>query len=159
MKINYENNIYTLSFNISKVEKVMNMNLLYLFFEVNKNIIDNKIIDNDNGFILVKHLFKDMGVRQQYLQINMSHDIENNCFHIKTQKEVFFNVPNNTEMLDINILIKYIKLIDSSYSFCVIIKNMNSQINIEDFNLDKIIGKFIIKLFNNLKEYIEENIC
>lgn len=159
MKINYEDNTYTLTFNINKVEKVMNMSLLYLFFEVNKNIIDNKIIDNDNGFILVKHLFKDMGIRQQYLQINMSHDKENNCFHIKTQKEIFFNVPNNTEMLDINILIKYIKLIDSSYSFCVIIKNMNSQINIEDFNLDKIIGRFIIKLFNNLKEYIEENIC
>jgi hypothetical protein len=159
MKIDYKENIYTLTFNISNVEKVLNMSFLFLFLEVNKNIIDNKIINNNNGFILVKHLFKDMGIKQQYLQINMIHNIEDNCFHIKTQKDLFFNIPNNTEMLDINILIKYIKTTDLNYSFSVTIENINSQINIKDFNLDKIIGKFIIKLFNNLKEYIEENIC
>ena len=97
-----------------------------------------------------------MGVKQQYLKVKMNHDIENNCFSIKPQEDLNFINPPNTEMLNIDVVIKYNKIDDSNYSFYVIIDLCK---NIEDFNLDKIIGKIIIKLFNNLKEYIEGNIC
>ena len=159
MKINYENNTYTLSFCIDNVVNLINMNLIYLFFELNKNIIDDKIINDDNAIFLIKHLFKDIGVKQQYLKVNMTHDMDNSCFYIKTQKDLVFDIPQKSELLNMDVLIKYAKLTESNYSFNVIIKVIDSQINIEDFNLDKIIGKFIIKLFNNLKEYIERNIC
>jgi len=159
MKINYENNTYTLSFDIKNVEKLINMNLLYLFFEVNKNIIDYKLIKDNNGVFLIKHLFKDMGIKQQYLQVNMIHDVEDNHFYIKPYKDLNFNIPDNTELLDIDVLINYSKTTHALYSFNVKIHIIDPKIKIEDFNLDKIIGKFIIKLFNNLKEYVERNIC
>jgi hypothetical protein len=68
MKIDYNDNIYTLTFCIDNVEKFINMKLLHLFFEVNKNIIDDKIINNNNGFFLIKHLFKDIGIKQKELR-------------------------------------------------------------------------------------------
>lgn len=157
MKINYEDNEYTLTFTIHNIKQI-NMNLIYLFFDVNKNIIDYTEINDNNVYFLIKNLFKDLGVKQQYLKINMNHNIENNCFYIKTQKNLLFNIPINTELLDIDVLINYNKLSHLDYSFSVVIQFPNS-ININNFNLDKIIGKFIIKLFNNLKEYIERNIC
>jgi len=158
MKIQYENNTYSLSFDITNVEQLLNMNLIYLFFEVNNNIIEYKFIQDNNGIFLIKHLFKDLGIKQQYLKVNMNHDTENNCFIIKSQNNIPFNISNNSDLLDLNILINYNKINQKNYSFDVIIKINDSQINIEDYNLDKIIGKFIIKLFNNLKEYIEKNI-
>jgi hypothetical protein len=89
----------------------------------------------------------------------MIHDIKNNMFRIITNNKLNFNVPKNTEILDIDILIKYKKLTDLNYSFHVIIENKNIEENIAHFKVEKLIGKFIIKLFNNLKEYIEGNVC
>ena len=31
--------------------------------------------------------------------------------------------------------------------------------HLEDIGIEKMIGKIIIKIFNNLKEYIEKNTC
>ena len=159
MKIEYNDNTYNLTFSIDRVGNLLNMNLLYLFFEVNRNIIDSKIIKDDNGFFLITHLFKDIGIKQKYLKVNMCHDSLNNIFTINTQNELDFEIPKNTEILEVDISIKYYKLSDLHYSFQVNIENKNVDENIQHFKVEKIVGKFIIKLFNNLKEYIEGNIC
>jgi hypothetical protein len=49
MKIEYKDNIYNLQFDISSnmlFDKLLNIHFFELFFDVNKNIIENKHIEN-----------------------------------------------------------------------------------------------------------------
>jgi hypothetical protein len=156
MKIEYKENGYKLWFdmNISKI----NVDLIYLLLEVNKNIIESKKIlcIDENKYtiqLLLKHLFKDLGIHQKYLSFDLHHDREKNCFTMNTNN----NVIENIELLNINISIQYQFIKDIQYLFYVKIQNIDS-IDVEEFGIEKVIGKIIIKIFNNLKEYVEGNI-
>jgi len=162
MSISYNNNIYTvnLKFNNNHIylKNLLNNNLFSLFYEINKNIIDSfEIIKIDEQkckiFLILKHLFKDLGISQTYLFLIVNHDIDNNCFIIETQQYQQemekYNVLN-MDQLKPQILIKYIVNNDFNYDIHVNISN----IIIQEKYLQNLIGNIIIKLFNNLKIFI-----
>jgi len=162
MKIEYKDNIYKLKFDITSnilFEKILNIHFFDLFFDVNKNIIENKMIQNielNKYYIYLKltHFFKELGITQKCVNLELIHDIKECAFIINTKENII--VDENIELLYINALIKYKKITDNNYLFDVIIEN--EEFDIEDIGIEKVVGKIIIKIFNNLKEYIEKNI-
>ena len=162
MKIEYKDNIYKLQFDITSnmlFEKLLNIHFFDLFFDVNKNIIENKNIQNielNKYYIYLKltHFFKELGISQKCINLELIHNMKENVFIINTNENIIVN--ENIELLHISALIKYKKITDNNYLFDVRIEN--EELDIEDMNIEKLVGKIIIKIFNNLKEYIEKNI-
>jgi hypothetical protein len=162
MKIEYKDNIYKLQFDITSnmlFEKLLNIHFFDLFFDVNKNVIEDKNIQNielNKYYIYLKltHFFKELGITQKCVNLELMHNMKENAFIINTNENIIVN--ENIELLHINALIKYKKITDNIYLFDVIIEN--EELDIEDMGIEKLVGKIIIKIFNNLKEYIEKNI-
>jgi len=162
MKIEYKDYIYKLQFDITSnmlFEKLLNIHFFELFFDVNKNIIEDKKIqnielNNYNIYLKLTHFFKELGITQKCVNLELIHNIKENAFIINTKENII--VDENIELLHINALIKYKKITDNNYLFEIIIEN--EDIDIQDIGIEKIVGKIIIKIFNNLKEYIEKNI-
>ena len=162
MKIEYKDNIYNLKFDISSnmlFEKLLNIQFFELFFDVNKNIIEDKKIQNIelnkyNIYLKLTHFFKELGISQKCINLEVTQDIKENYFIINTNDKII--VSENIELLHIKVLIKYRKITENNYLFEIIIEN--EDFDIEDIGIEKIVGKIIIKIFNNLKEYIEKNI-
>jgi hypothetical protein len=165
MNIEYTDNNYKLTFDISSqlLDKIMNIHFFELFFDLNKNMIETINIENVDSnkytiILLLKHYFKELGVKQKYLKLNLIHDITNECFIIQTNNLLFMEIIKNTELLNIDIFFKYNKITDSRYLFVIKVIKMDTE-HLEDIGIEKMIGKIIIKIFNNLKEYIEKNTC
>ena len=162
MKIEYKDNIYKLQFDITSnmlFEKILNIQFIDLFFDVNKNIIEDKTIQNIelnkyHIYLKLTHFFKELGITQKCINLNLIHDVKECVFIINTNENLI--ISENIELLHIKALLKYKKITDNKYLFDVIIENEDSDI--EDIGIEKIVGKIIIKIFNNLKEYIEKNI-
>ena len=162
MKIEYKDNSYNLQFDITSnmlFEKLLNIHFFELFFDVNKNIIEDKKIqnielNNYNIYLNLTNFFKEKGISQKCINLDVVHNIKDKIFIINTNNNLI--VDENIELLHINALIKYKKITDNNYLFEIIIEN--EDIDIQDIGIEKIVGKIIIKIFNNLKEYIEKNI-
>ena len=164
MNIEYNNN-YKLTFDMSSnlLEKIINIHFFQLFFDLNKNMIESINIENTdlNKYsivLLLKHYFKELGIKQKYLKLDLHHDLTKECFIIQTNNELFMDIIKNTELLNIDVFFKYNKITNSKYSFVITVTNMDTT-HLEDIGIEKMIGKIIIKIFNNLKEYIEKSIC
>jgi len=162
MKIEYKDNIYNLQFDISSnmlFEKLLNIEFFNVFFDVNKNIIENKHIENVelnkyNIYLKLTHFFKELGISQKCINLEVTQDMKENSFIINTNDNLI--VSENIELLHIKVLIKYKKTTENNYFFEIKIEN--EDFDIEDIGIEKLVGKIIIKIFNNLKEYIEKNI-
>lgn len=157
MSFIYTNDEYILTTIISNekliIKHILNINIFKIFFEVNKNIIDNFEIDildetNCNIKVLLKHLFVDLGIKQQNMYLNIYHDIINNCFIVKSIEQSNVTNNNNIETIYPNIIINYDMINDHSYNIIIKISNMH----IIDKYIQNIIGQILHKLINNLKQ-------
>jgi len=165
MNIEYNDNNYNLTFDMTSnlLEKIMNIHFFELFFDLNKNMIETINIEKSDSdkytiILLLKHYFKELGVKQKYLKLNLHHDIINECFTIQTNKQLFMDIIKNTELLNIDIFFKYNRITNNKYSFEIKVTKIDTE-DLEDIGIEKMTGKIIIKIFNNLKEYIEKSIC
>ena len=156
MKIQFENECYKLYFPISKNIKIDN-SFLWLLFEVNNSIITEKKIENitDNSFtiyVLLKHFFKEFGTKIKYMYFDVKHDFNNKKIHLQSKSPILEN-PN--ELLNLDIFIEYETTLEQ-HNLLVTIQNNDIP---EDLGLENFISKIIIKIFKNLKEYLERQIC
>jgi len=156
MKIEFENECYKLSFPISKKIKIDN-SFLWLIFEINNNIINEKKIENitENSFtiyILLKHFFKEFGTKIKYMYFDVKHDLINKKIHFQTKSPL---LNNTNELLNLDIMIKYENTLEQNN---LLITIQNNDIP-EDLGLENFISKIIIKIFKNLKEYLESQLC
>jgi hypothetical protein len=166
MNVVYKDNIITLNFSIINnnlfITKLLNLNLFNIFYQVNKNVIDvfDIVAQNTNKiYVLIKHLFKDLGFLQKYLHLNVIHDEQNHKFILTTLKEpndLIINTASDTsidnkELFDTTIIIHYFLINEHAANISVSVSNIYFK---EEY-IQKIVSKIIIKLFNNLKLFID----
>lgn len=169
MNVEYKDNIITLKFSIVNnnlfIKKLLNLNIFNIFYKVNKKIIDvfdvfDIVAQNTNKiYVLIKHLFKDLGFLQKYLHLNVIHDEQNHKFiltTLKKQNDLIINTAadtsiDNKELFDTTIIIHYFLINEHAANISVSVSNIYFK---EEY-IQKIVSKIIIKLFNNLKLFID----
>jgi len=164
-KKNDKNN-YSLFFDMENINiflsKIIDFNLVKLIYDLNSDIYEkvNIQIINENEAIvnlLMKHLFQDLGLPQRFYYLHIKRCIKENTItfvseSIKSERPP--DMPDNAELMDIsNSLIK-----------CNIITphNINFECNILfDKSIiipavaEKLIGLILYKIFNRVKQFIE----
>lgn len=159
-------NDYSLKFFIENpyiiLSNVIDFNLVKLIYDLNKDIYEVVYLEkiNDNEAImtmLMKHLFEDIGMPQRFSYVNIKKLVELNkitftCQSIKDKRPD--NMPPESQQLPIQNM-KCICNILTNHKIeftCNII--FNEKMNVPPF-AEKIIGLIIFKIFNRVKQFIE----
>jgi hypothetical protein len=161
-----QKNHYTLNFNMENkniyISKIIDFNLIKLIYDLNSDIYEkvemNKFSDNEVSVILLmKHLFQDIGLPQRYSVINIKKYIENNkiIFQSNTiECDKPYGIPLEAEVLLIKNLTCVCNLITDhkvNFSFNI---HFGEGTKIPPF-AEKMIGMIIYKIFNRVKQFIE----
>jgi hypothetical protein len=158
------NKTYNLIFNVKNqhifIQKIIDFNFVKLIYDLNSDIYErvslHKLNENQATIlILMKDLFDDLGIPQQYIYGNLYRydDNQNNIsFTLNTIKERNIpDIPDEAEQ----------KLIENIKYNCIHITPHESQFNIqfELFHMipivEKMITTIIIKMFKRVKQFIE----
>ena len=164
----YGFNKYILEFDIENkniyIEKIIDFSLLELIYRLNPDIYEyiefNKINENEAvAILLMKHFFEDIGLPQRYSFMKIKKIIEKNKILFKAQtiiqKEKPEKIPNEAELLNIDILTCNCNIITPNNVKINIDINFNSGFHIPLF-AEKMIGVIIHKIFKRLKLFIEK---
>ena len=164
--IKNDKNKYSLSFYIENnnilLSKILDFNLIKLIYELNPDIYEkvNIQILNENEAIvnlLMKHLFEDLGLPQRFSYLNIKKTNNNDTILFTTESikdERPPDMPEDAELMNIN---------NSSIKCNVITPHkINFECNfifektmIIPEVLEKLIGLILYKVFNRIKQFIE----
>lgn len=153
------------------LKEIININFFKLLCEVNKKLIENIHYEtiNENKihvFIVMKHLFKDIGIPQYLLKLIISFDESLQKFNIEIDNTLEFILPfqynvHSKPLDNTSLSCCFTKITENEYNYTIHIQN-NLKDNVDE-DLDDILEKVVIKLinsiFNNLNKYINEYIC
>jgi hypothetical protein len=164
-KRNDKNN-YTLSFHMENenifLSKIIDFSLVKLIYDLNNDVYEKvniKHINENEAIInlLGKHLFEDLGLPQRFSYLNIKRFInEDNitfvCESIKTERPP--DMPVDAELMNIsNCIIKCDIITPHKINFeCNILFD---KIIIIPAVAEKLVGLIIYKIFNRLKQFIE----
>jgi hypothetical protein len=164
--IKNDKNDYTLSFSMQNnsivLSKIIDFKLIKLIYELNGDIYEkiNMNIINENEAIanlLIKHLFKDLGLPQRFSYVRINKIVEENSIKFLSQTikpEIPEGMPPHAELMPIRNMI----------CDCTIITPHNIQFicNIQFENsmiippvVEKLVGLILFKIFNRVKQFIE----
>jgi hypothetical protein len=142
---------------------IINFELIKIIHALNPDISERIELDNIsenevNCFILVKNLFQDLGLPQKYTFLNIKKVTNNNTilFHAfpKNMELEYKRKPVNSESANIH----------SIKCICDIVTNHEIKLTFDIYLqdnfyippfLEKMIGLIIYKLFNRVKQFIE----
>jgi hypothetical protein len=163
--IKNDKNKYSLSFYIENnnilLSKILDFNLIKLIYDLNPDIYEkvNIQILNENEAIvnlLMKHLFEDLGLPQRFSYLNIKKTNNNDTILFTTESikhERPTDMPQDAELMNINSSIK-----------CDIITphkiNIECNLTFEKTIIipavvEKLIGLILYKVFNRVKQFIE----
>ena len=159
-------NDYTLSFSMQNnsivLSKIIDFNLIKLIYDLNSDIYEkiNINIINENEAIanlLMKHLFKDLGLPQRFSYVRIHKIVEENnikFIHQTIKPEIPEGMPPDAELMDIKNMV----------CDCAIITPHQMQItcNVQFENyiivppmVEKLVGLILYKIFNRVKQFID----
>lgn len=172
-KIN--NNNYYISFSLTNhnitLSQIIDFNLMKLVYDLNTDIYEktNLVINDDDTAVitvLLKHFFKDLGLRQKYsmLEIQRISD-ENKIIFIGKSKdkdsigvsETLRNcgIPSNAELLTISNIKNICTILSPHIIECNFYITFDKTITIPPF-VEKMICNIIHKIFIRVKQFIEK---
>jgi hypothetical protein len=148
------------SFNVENkniiIEKIINFDLIKLMYELNPDIFEKVYLEkiNDKEAILtliLKNLFEDLGIPQNYLHLNIKK--KENVFEFTTIHDKPFNITNDLKLLETTIIYKYELKNDHNAIFNYIIYFEGNN----DLNpfVTNIFSKIFTKVLKRLKQFIE----
>jgi hypothetical protein len=161
-----ENKNYSLSFSMHNnsivLSKIIDFNLIKLIYDLNGDIYEkvNINIINENeatANLLLKHLFEDLGLPQRFSYVHINKIINDN--HIKFISQTIKSerpqgMPIDAELLPIKNMICDCKIISlHQIQFTCSVQFENSMI-IPPI-AEKLVGLIIYKIFNRVKQFIE----
>jgi len=159
-------NNYSLSFSMQNnsivLDKIIDFNLIKLIYDLNSDIYEkiNINIINENEAIstlLMKHLFKDLGLPQRFSYVDINKIVEENNIKFISQtikSEIPEEMPANAELMPIKKMICDCRIITPhQIEFICNIEFENSMI-IPPM-VEKLVGLVLYKIFNRLKQFIE----
>jgi len=171
--IKKNNNNYVLSFNIKNknfnLVNIINFNLVQILFNLNKDIFECFSFKEENEqeancFILMKHLFEDIGLSQYYCNLNIKKQTNNNSIFFVF--ETNYDNINLNNFQNINCDYNYVEKLFLEKIICEfkILSNNQIDIFIDIYILDEmkypniienLIGLFVFKIFERIKIFIE----
>jgi hypothetical protein len=164
--IKIDKNKFNLSFSIENkninLASIITFDLIKLIYELNPDIYEKVILqkfseDDGSIILLMKHFFNDLGFPQKYSYINLKKSIQNNS--IKFDGASVFSdkpseIPDDVELLPIeNLNIECTFTTPHKCTFNCIILFHNTLI-IPGF-IEKVIGVIVNKIFNRVKQFVE----
>lgn len=159
-------NHYKLDFSIKNEEiylsKIINFDLLNIIYDLNPDIYEKikifKINENEiEACLLMKHIFKDLGLPQKFSFFNMKRVVEENLIVFNSQSIKNIrpqDIPLNAKLVDIsnlNIICNIITPHNIQFSANIM---FNPLMNIQPF-VEKTVGIIIYKIFKRVKQFIE----
>jgi len=159
---------FTIQNNFIDLPSIINFDLLKLLYDLNKDIFSNITLEKINekeavSVLLLKHFFVDLGLPQHYSYFHIEkkeNEKENINFYSKTifceRPEI---IPDEARLIvfeGINISIQIETPHKLNISGSILLQENQNQ-NIPFF-IEKFISRIIYKIFNRLKQFIENNI-
>jgi hypothetical protein len=163
--IKNEKNNYSLSFEMENndiiLSKIIDFNLVKLIYDLNNDIYEKvnlKIINENEATIilLMKHLFEDLGLPQRFSYLHVKKTCQENriTFDSKTiNSERPEGMPINAEVVPIRKMISNCDIITPNkirFTFIVLFENHSIPPVVE-----KLVGLILYKIFNRVKQFIE----
>jgi hypothetical protein len=161
-----EKNNYSLSFSMQNnfiiLSKIIDFNLIKLIYDLNNDVYEkiNMNIINENEAIttlLMKHLFKDLGLPQRFCYVHINKIVQENSIKFISQTikpEIPEGMPNNAELMPIkNMICDCIIITPHQIEFICNIEFENSIV-IQSL-IEKLVGLVLYKIFNRVKQFIE----
>jgi len=161
-----EKNNYSLSFTIQNnsivLSKIIDFNLIKLIYDLNNDVYEkiNISIINENEAIsnlLLKHLFKDLGLPQRYSYVNINKIVEEDSIKFVSQTikpEIPEGMPPDAELMPIQNMICDCRIITPhQIQFTCNIQFENTLLIPQ--MVEKLVGLILYKIFNRVKQFIE----
>jgi len=171
--IRLKKNNYLFEYEISNekilLEKIVNLELIKLIYEINKDVFDGFYLDINSektgatAFFLFKHLFEDFGMSQKYSHVDVS--IEKSCS--KSESKIIYRMktndtlPNNIEpeskkeLIPINNIVVVCNLITPHKMNVQISTTFHRNFELPEF-IEKMSTNIISKIFLRKKQFIEK---
>jgi hypothetical protein len=161
-----QKNHYSLNFNMENkniyISKIIDFNLIKLIYDLNTDIyekVEMKKFSEDDAFVilLMKHLFEDIGLPQRYSVINIKKYIENDKIIFQSNTiacDKPIGIPLEAEILFIKNLICVCNLITPHKINFSLNIHFGAGTKIPPF-AEKMVGMIIFKIFNRVKQFIE----
>jgi hypothetical protein len=161
-----ENNNYNLSFEMENnhiiLSKIIDFNLVKLIYDLNVDIYEKvnlKIINENEATInlLMKHLFEDLGLPQRFSYVHVKKTFEPNSisFELQTIKSNRpEGMPLDAELMPMKNMICNCDIITQhkiKFTFNVLFENHMLLPPV----VEKIVGLILYKIFNRVKQFIE----
>ena len=164
--IKLEKNKYNLTYSIENkninLEPLVNFELIKLIYELNPDIYEkvvlNKVSEEEAQItLLMKHFFNDLGFPQKYSYMGLKKSVSPN--RINFVGASIFNekpscIPNEVELLPIDKLDIECTMSSPHKVNLNCIITFNNVLVIPPF-IEKVIGIIINKIFNRVKQFIE----
>lgn len=163
--IKNEKNNYQLTFELKNnhiiLPNIIDFNLVKLIYDLNGDIYENVVLNKINEdeaimTMLIKHLFEDLGLPQRFSHIHIQKHIETDkiTFVSESINERPPNMPPEAEQAPIQNMICTCHIITPHHiQFkCEII--FGNNMSIPPF-AEKMVGLIIFKIFNRVKQFIE----
>jgi hypothetical protein len=161
-----EKNNYSLSFSIENnsivLPKIIDFNLIKLIYDLNNDVyekIDINIVNENEAIaiLLMKHLFKDLGLPQRfcYARVNKIVQENNIRFIAQTIKTEFpKDMPINAELTPLkNMICDFFIITPHQIQFICNVQFENSM-SIPPV-VEKLVGLILFKIFSRIKQFIE----
>jgi hypothetical protein len=144
------------------LSKIIDFNLVKLIYDLNSDIYEKanlqKIDDNQAIVILlIKHLFEDIGLPQRYSYVHMIKQVHENKI-IFTSQSIYSErpegMPENAEQMHVKNMICECNIVTPhriSFSCNVIFED---YMVVPQF-AEKMVGLILFKIFNRVKQFIE----
>jgi hypothetical protein len=163
-----DKNKYELSFEIENnniiLTKLINLHLMRIIYEVNKDIFDDFSLDihSDNEadiYLSFKHFFEDLGFPKRYslLHVNMHNDTNSVIFTANTRYNTTLkhtNVNVNSTILPIDNLQITCNIVTAHKIKIVNVITFNTSFEIPGF-VEKMSVQIFNKIFLRIKQFIE----
>ena len=159
-------NCYSLNFNMENkniyISKIIDFSLIKLIYDLNTDIyekVEMKKFSEDEAFVilLMKHLFEDIGLPQRYSVLNIKKYMDNDKIIFQSNTidcDKPNGIPLEAEILFIKNLTCVCNLITPhkiNFSFNI---HFGEGTKIPPF-AEKMVGMIIFKIFNRVKQFIE----
>lgn len=161
-----EKNTYSLSFEMVNnniiLSKIIDFNLVKLIYDLNNDIYEKvnlKIINDNEATInlLMKHLFEDLGLPQRFSYVHVKKITQENCIFFESQtikSERPPGMPADAELMSIKNMKINCNIITPhkiSFTFVVVFEEYMLIPQV----VEKLVGLILYKIFNRVKQFIE----
>jgi hypothetical protein len=169
--IRLKKNFYLFEYEIDNekilLDKIVNLDLIKLIYEINKDVFDGFYLDINSdktgatAFFLFKHFFQDFGMSQKYSHLDVSIEKSESESKIIYRTKTNDTLPNNIEpeskkeLIPITNIVVVCDLITPHKMRIQISTTFHKKFELPEF-IEKMSTNIISKIFLRIKQFIEK---